>query len=35
MDKTFLLRRNVWLQMVYFNIYLFIEIEKLFFKPTF
>ena len=32
MDKKLLLRRNVWLEMLYFNIYLFIELEKLLFK---
>ena len=34
MNKKILLRRNVWLEMLYFNIYLFIEVEKLLFKPS-
>ena len=34
MDKKCLLRRNGWLKMLYFNIYLFIEVEKVLFKPS-
>ena len=35
MNKKILLWRNVWLQMLYCDIYLFIELEKLFLQQTF